>query len=77
MVTAREIGELCRAGDWAVVHDDRAALAEVVRKLAWMVGEPLHCECIALVELCRHDPRRALARWPALRERAFRVEPPA
>jgi hypothetical protein len=74
MDRAREIGDLCIAGDWACVHGDLPGLADVAARLAAFVDEPLHCELAHLGELCRTDLHRAVAQWPQLRDRMFDEE---
>jgi hypothetical protein len=70
--SAYTIGQLCVGGDWACAHGDFSELRFVVERLADLMPEPLHCELIALADQCACSPQRAAARWPALREQAFR-----
>ena len=66
--TAGVLEDLCRRGDWACAAGDLAALADVASELAGAVPEPLHCELVALAEVWRRDPARAVAEWHRLRE---------
>lgn len=67
--TAHAIGVLCLGGDWACAHGDLSGLHDVARQLAAHVGEPLHCEVMALADLCQGDGDRAGALWATLRDR--------
>lgn len=61
------LGELCVGGDWACSHGDLEALGDVAGRLARYMDEPLRCELITLVEICRCDPDRAVAAWIRLK----------
>lgn len=63
------IGQLCFGGDWACTQGDSETLGYIALQLAETVNEPLHCELVALAELCAHDPDRATAAWFELKER--------
>ncbi len=65
-----EIGKLWFAGDWACAHGDLETLGYIARRLVDHAPEPLHCELVALAELCRSDPDRATAAWVHLKELA-------
>lgn len=67
-MTDRLIEDLCRRGDWACVDGDLRALGDVVKELAEATPDPMHCELVALAELCRRDPARAVAGWHRVRE---------
>lgn len=69
--TAHTIGVLCVGGDWACAHGDLAGLHDVARQLATYVSEPLHCEVLALADLCQGDGDRAGALWATLRDRLY------
>ncbi len=68
--TARAIGRLSIGGDWACAHGDIETLSYVARELSEYLPEPLHCELVALAELCLADALRASAEWLRLRELA-------
>jgi hypothetical protein len=70
--TTRAIGQLCVGGDWACAHGDLAGLRHIARRLAVLADEPLHCELVALAELCRTSPERATAAWTRLKPRLYR-----
>ena len=57
------IGVLCVGGDWACAHGDFETVGHLTRRLAGLVGEPIHCELTALAEVCTTDPRRAVDAW--------------
>lgn len=63
-----EIGKLWFAGDWACAHGDLETLGYIARRLVAHTPEPLHCELVALAELCRSAPDRATAAWVRLKE---------
>lgn len=73
--TAHRIGVLCIGGDWACAHGDLSGLHDVARQLAAHVGEPLHCEVMALADLCQGDGDRAGALWATLRARLSQHSP--
>jgi hypothetical protein len=57
------IGVLCLGGDWACAHGDLSTLGYLVRQLALLVPEPVHCELLSLAEVCTGDPERAADAW--------------
>ena len=67
-MTERLIADLCRRGGLACIDGDLTALGQIARELAEAMPEPLHCELVALGELCDRDPARAIAAWHRLRE---------
>jgi hypothetical protein len=62
------IGRLCVCGDWACAQGDYAGLREIVQRLAASVGEPLHCELLALADGCRPDAELVFARWARIKD---------
>jgi len=74
------IGVLCLGGDWACAHGDQSTLGYLVRQLALLVPEPVHCELLALAEVCTSDTERAADAWTeakALANGAWRGFTPA
>jgi len=67
----RTIGKLCVGGDWACAHGDLEALGDVAAHLANYTYEPLHCELVALSQLCHSDPERATATWLRLKDQVL------
>jgi len=65
------LGEPCVSGDWACTHGDLETLGDVASRLAAYVDEPLRCELVALREICRCDPDRAVAAWIRLKQRVL------
>ena len=63
----RGFGELYIQGDAACEHGDLVELARIAVHLAEHVGEPLHCELVALARECR-EPRRAASAWWRLKQ---------
>jgi len=70
--TVLAIGELCASGDWACAHGDYAGLRDVAHRLAAYASEPLHCDLIALADVCTSDPARAGVLWNRIKGRLFR-----
>ena len=66
--TRHEIGKLCLGGDWACAHGDLETLGHIAQSLTAYAHEPLHCELLALADLCRCDSDRATAAWVRLKE---------
>ncbi|HET7505941.1 MAG TPA: hypothetical protein VFK02_33205 [Kofleriaceae bacterium] len=73
----RLIGKLCVGGDWACANGDLEALGDVAVQLAGYAHEPLHCELVALSELCHSDPERASATWMRLKPEVLRDVAPS
>jgi hypothetical protein len=67
--TALTIGKLCFGGDWACAHGDPSGLRYVAQRLAVSSQEPLHCELLALADVCYSDPDRAAVLWTQLRDK--------
>jgi hypothetical protein len=71
------IGKLCVGGDWACANGDLEALGDVAVQLADLAHEPLHCELVALSELCHSDPERAAAAWMRLKSQVLKDVAPS
>ncbi len=69
--TARAIGELCLAGDWACAQGDLPTLESIIYQLSAQVTEPLHCELASIGELCNADRTRATETWSRLKDRVY------
>lgn len=70
-ITAREVGELCVAGDWACVRGDLPMLESIASQLAAYASEPIHCELARVGELCSSDLTRATEEWERLKDRVY------
>lgn len=71
--TVISIGQLCVDGDAACAQGDVAALRDVAQRLAACSPEPLHCELLALVDVCLAEPDRGPELWPDLRDKLYRA----
>lgn len=69
--TARAIGELCIAGDWACTRGDLPALEAIAYQLSAYLREPVHCELSNLGELCNSDLERAIEIWNRLKDHVY------
>jgi hypothetical protein len=74
--SAHAIGELCVSGDWACAHGDFGALHHIARKLAGYVGEPSHCQLMALADACLDNAERAGQLWAEVKDQLYRSATP-
>lgn len=73
---ASRLGALAVNADRACVLGDLPMLRGIVEALAIRVPEPMHCELVALGELCGNHPDRAIAEWMRVRDRLFAIGAP-